>query len=158
GHRLIADYGTYALMEVDAKTAKSLREKPGVERRDEYNLVMLNTGALDTTKPEIQALKGRPANPRFNQLHMIQFAGPIRPEWHESLLKTGVQVVTYLPSNTYVVYGNRGSLRRLQMLASGASYVQWEGAYEDKYKVDPAVGTMMLDKGGMEDQGLYGIQ
>src|SRR5262245_23247760 len=114
GHRLIADYGTYALLEVDAKTARSLRDKPGVERRDEYNLVMLNTGALDTTKAELQALKGKPVNPRFNQLHMIQFAGPIRPEWHQELLKTGVQVVTYIPSNTYVVYGNRGSLHRLQ--------------------------------------------
>src|SRR4030095_16096947 len=89
---------------------------------------------------------------------MIQFAGPIRPEWHEKLLKTGVQVVTYLPSNTYVVYGNGGSLRRLQMFASSANYVQWEGSYESKYKVDPSVGTMTLDKGGMEDQGLYGIQ
>ncbi len=159
GHRLIADYGTYALVEVDAQTAKSLRDKPGVERRDEYNLVMLNTGALDTTRPEIKALKGKPTNPRFNQLHMIQFAGPIRPEWHQELLKTGVQVVTYIPSNTYVVYGNRGALHRLQSFASSANYVQWEGAYQSTYKIDPSsLETVTLDKTGVGVEGLYGIQ
>ncbi|HEU5179706.1 MAG TPA: S8 family serine peptidase [Candidatus Polarisedimenticolia bacterium] len=158
GHRLIADYGSYALIEVDAKTAKTLREKPGVERRDEYNLVMLNTGALDTTKAEIQALKGKPTDPRFNQLHMIQFAGPIRPEWHQELLKTGVQVVTYIPSNTYVVYGNRGALHRLQSFANSANYVQWEGAYQSQYKIDPSVDTVELDKANLGVEGLYGIQ
>jgi subtilisin-like proprotein convertase family protein len=159
GHRLIADYGSYALMEVDTKTSISLQGKAGVERRDEYNLVLLNTGPIDTTKPDVQAQRGRLPEFRFNRLHMIQFSGPIRPEWHDSLLKTGVRVVTYIPSNTYLVYGNHGALRRLQNMAAGADYVQWEGTYQDGYKVDPAVRTTLAEKGGVSGTtDYYGIQ
>ncbi len=44
------------------------------------------------------------------QMRLIQFAGPIRPEWYKALVDTGVRIVTYIPNNAYLVYGP-GSIR-----------------------------------------------
>ena len=45
-------------------------------------------------------------------MRLIQFAGPIRPEWYEALVNTDAHIVTYIPSNAYLVYGPAQTLRR----------------------------------------------
>ena len=39
-------------------------------------------------------------------MRLIQFAGPIRPEWYQALVATGARIVTYIPNNAYLVYGS----------------------------------------------------
>ncbi len=112
--------------------------------RDEFNLIMLNTGAIDTTSPEAQTLRETSsvsAQGAGSRLHLVQFAGPIQDEWLEAMTGTGVEIVTYIPSNAYLVYGTGSSIRALKRLARSSSYFQWEGNYLDTYKVNPAVET-----------------
>ena len=40
------------------------------------------------------------------RLHLVQFAGPIKPEWVDALEQNGARVVTYIPQNAYLVYGD----------------------------------------------------
>src|SRR5439155_20079718 len=70
-------------------------------------------------------------------LHLIQFAGPIKPEWLAALEATGVQVITYIPHNAYLVYGHGAALGQMQAWAASADHVQWEGSYLDDYKIHP---------------------
>ncbi len=49
-----------------------------------------------------------------------------------------MQIVSYIPHNAYLVYGDAASLARVQALAAAAPHVQWEGAYVDEYKIHPA--------------------
>ena len=51
-------------------------------------------------------------------MRLIQFAGPIRPEWYEALVATGAHIVTYIPNNAYLVYGTAQTLQAVQQLAS----------------------------------------
>jgi hypothetical protein len=74
------------------------------------------------------------------------FAGPIRKEWFDQLRDSGVAVVTYVPENSYLVYGDAGSLGRLQTFALTSGHVQWDGAYPGNYKVHP--GARALDGNG----------
>jgi hypothetical protein len=141
GGQLVADYGSFQLYNVPS-ISPELLVNPGTQNRDDYNVITLKSGALDTTQPEVQALRKSIGAYAGKRLHLVQFAGPIQPEWHEALLKTRVQVVTYIPENAYLVYGDAASIAALQNLAAAASQFQWEGSYADSYKIHPAARTV----------------
>ena len=136
GARLIADYGGYKLY--DAPDAMTNLPADKVELRDDYNVIALNAARLDTTQPAAQALRKKAGNFSGNRLHLIQFAGPVQAAWRQELLEAGVKIVSYIPHNAYLVYGDTASLARVQALAAAAPHVQWEGAYADEYKIHPA--------------------
>jgi hypothetical protein len=125
GGRLIADYGGYELFE----TART----NGVVLRDNYNLVLLNAGPVDTSKAGIQALPE--AGFTGKRLHLVQFAGPVQPAWRKALLETGAQIVDYVPHNAYLIYGSAATLGKVQALAATNPAIQWHGPYADAYKI-----------------------
>ena len=135
GARLISDYGSYALLEAN----DALSVTRGAQVVDENNLVMLNAGAIDTTTPDAQAKRATSVERSGKGMRLVQFAGPIRPEWYQALKATGARIVTYIPSNSYLVYGSADRLKAVQSLASGNSAVQWDGAYTAAHRIDPAV-------------------
>ncbi|MGA2748288.1 MAG: S8 family serine peptidase [Verrucomicrobiota bacterium] len=136
GARLIADYGAYQLY--DAPGAATNLPADKIELRDDYNSIFLNARRLDTSAPEVQALRKTAGQFAGKRLHLVHFAGPVQTAWRKSLLDAGVQIVTYIPQNAYLVYGDSASLARLQTLAASAPHFQWEGAYLDDYKIHPA--------------------
>jgi len=92
--QLVADYGSFQIFKVDEAAMSEFAGRPGVEDVTEQNLIALNTGALDTTAPEIAALGLPTPSSQGKQLHLVQFGGPIKPEWRQSLEQTGVNVIT----------------------------------------------------------------
>jgi uncharacterized repeat protein (TIGR01451 family) len=132
--RVIADYGSFRLVEADP--AQSLPGRGG-EARPDYNFIMLNAGWLDTTRMPATAAAAPSRSLTGRQLHLVQFVGPVKPEWYQALLRTGVRVVTYIPSNAYLVYGDAPGLDRLDAVSASADFVQWAGPYLDQYKVHP---------------------
>ena len=139
GGRLVADYGGFKVFEVDSAAVEALGRKRGIEVRDEDNLVMLHAGAIDTAAPEAQAGRRAGGPSAGKGMHLVQFVGPVKPEWYEALLATGVRVVTYVPNNSYLVYGNQGSFQRLRNFAQTSPYVQWDGEYGPRFKVHPHI-------------------
>ena len=136
GARRIADYGGFKLFDADDATASALAG--GIEMRDEYNVIKLNAARLDTSLPQIQALRQPAGAFAGKRLRLIQFAGPVQPAWRESLLQAGARIVSYIPQNAYLVYGDAAAAARLQALAAQAPGIQWEGAYLDGYKIHPS--------------------
>jgi Subtilase family len=137
GGQLIADYGGYQLYRIPQIPA-GLTNSVRVNLRDDYNLVRLNAARLDTTRPAVKAL-AQPIGPfAGRRMYLVQFAGPVLPGWRQSLVGAGAQLISYLPQNAYLVYGDAAALARLQSLARSKSYIQWEGPYLDDYKIHPA--------------------
>ncbi|MCG3149010.1 MAG: hypothetical protein PCFJNLEI_02462 [Verrucomicrobiae bacterium] len=132
GAQLIADYGSYQLFATTATNAL-----PAVEIRHDYNLIALNSGPIDTTQPAAKGQRQPLANFTGRRLHLVQFAGPILPDWLAALQKTGVKLVDYVPSNTYLVTGDEAALAALQTWAATAPFVQWEAAYARPHKIHP---------------------
>jgi PKD repeat protein len=145
GGRLQADYGHFQLYEVE-QVSPYLSGKTGTEIRDEYNRIELNTGTIDTTAPVVKTLQKTAGAFYGKRLHLIQFIGPVQPAWHDELRKAGVRVVTYIPQNTYLVYGDTKAMAQLQGWAATAPHVQWDGEYADDYKVHPH--ARLMDKNG----------
>jgi hypothetical protein len=140
GGTLVSDYGSFSIAQFRAGTVPTVE---GAEILDQEDLILLNAGALDTTKPAVQQLRQARGEFAGRVLHMVQFAGPIQPAWYAKLEQTGVEIVTYIPSNAYLVYGTAAQLSALQTMAAGSPEVQWEGAYADAYKLDPATTQLI---------------
>ena len=158
GASLVADYGAFQLLEVDPTRAAALIEAGRAEARDEEDLVLLNTRPLDTRGDEVQARTAARPVETFagRRLHLVQFAGPVKPEWHAALAATGAEIVTYIPHNTYLVYGDEESLGRVRGLGT---FVQWEGPFAAEDRIHPlarragAVGRLSVPGGD-----LYAVQ
>ena len=96
GGSLVGDYESFAVVEVDSATAKEMTDSGRAEGRDDYNVILLNAGAIDTTTHDAQSLSTQAVSGSSSEsrMQLIQFAGPIKPEWYEAMASTGVEVVT----------------------------------------------------------------
>lgn len=158
GGQLLADYGSYRLYQVD-QVRTGLVQSGAAEVRDDCNLVRLNAATIDTSTATVQAARQAISPFRGKRMHLVQFVGPIKPEWRDALKQTGAQIVSYIPQNTYLVYGDAPSLSKVQGLANSAASVQWHGDYLDNYKIHPA--ARLVDANGNPRQlstDLFAIQ
>ena len=133
------NYGAFQVLEVDRATADRLIASGIGSNADANNLILFNTGAVDTTAPEVFANNSKAlATNSGKQLHLVQFPGPIMPEWYAQLEATGAQIVNAIPSNAYLVYGDAIALDNVAALANGGQ-AQWHGPYLSSYKLQPGV-------------------
>ena len=146
GARLVADYGSYKLLEVNSTSASALGSDSKAQMADENNLVLLNSGAIDTTTPEAQAMRRTASSGSGKQMRLIQFAGPIQPAWYDALVRTGVKIVTYIPNNAYLVYGTGQNLNAVQTLARSSS-VQWDGPYTSFNRLSRSINASSKEDG-----------
>jgi len=142
GARLIADYSSYKVYETDTDVMNSLAGDTRVQLRDEDNVIQLNAGHLDTSQDELQASRSAIGTFPGKRMHLIQFVGPIQADWYKSLAATGVRIVTYIPSNAYLVYGDSSTLNRVRSFATRSKIVQWDGEYKDEFRIDPSVSNV----------------
>jgi hypothetical protein len=161
GAQLVADYGTFQLYRTESDNTSAFGNIAGIEIADEFNVVHLNV-PINTTSRGAQELAeaGKAAQERLRpggkRLHVVQFAGPTRPEWFSALQKTGARIINYLPHNAYLVYGDAASLERVSRLGEDArqtgdttkvtkSFKQWDGPYLAAFKLDPSTAEVALE-------------
>jgi len=133
----VHDYGSFQVLEVDRATADRLLGAGSASNADGHNLLLLNTGAIDTTSVSAVELGAKSLDVSGSKrLHLVQFPGPIKPEWMTMLEATGAQVVTPIPSNAYLVYGDDRALNSVASLAT-TGVLQWQAAYLPEYKLQP---------------------
>lgn len=137
GAKVIGQYGAFTALEADDAALAGVATNR-LEVADRWNYVRLNAREMDTRAAEVKALRRPLGNFNGKRLHLVQFAGPITPEWIEALNQSGATIVTYIPENTYLIYGDFPALTRMQSWAGSAPSVQWEGAYTRDLKVHPA--------------------
>ncbi len=142
GGTVVATYESFTVVEMPVGAAP---KADGVEILTEENFIKLNAGFLDTTKADIKKLQQDRGQFDGKALHLVQFAAAIQPGWYDQLVKTGVEIVTSIPSNAYLVYGDAAQIANLQGMAARMPEVQWDGAYKDEYRIDPAVLVTMND-------------
>ena len=138
GGKLIADYGAYALLDVDGQKLGGM-PAGAFMLRDEYRNVMLNAGTIDALDPSSEQLRETVLPGEGKRLHLVQFAGTVKAEWYAALEGTGVKVVGYIPHNAYLVWGDKGALGKLVAYGKAGGEVQWDGPYLDDYKLNPRV-------------------
>lgn len=151
------DYGSFKLVTVDEEAVGGRAELLAlpVAVRDEQDLIPINGYVLDTSdptatydrlplelrRPDGTQLMAARIQPRGG-LYIVQFAGPVQDGWLAALKGTGVEVVSYLPMNAYVVRAKGNSAADLLNLKSGNSFVQFLGDYEPAFRLSPSLQTL----------------
>ena len=159
GGRLAGDYGGYRVLEVDPSLARQISGRPGVDVRADDSLIFLNAGTIDTDSNDAEARRTALPQTDGRQLHLVQLKGPVRPEWHAAIEDSGVEIVTYVPNNAYLVYGDSLGMGRLRDLARAAGFIRWNGPLQDNDKIDPRISNQARASGADVPQtGLFAIQ
>ncbi len=143
GGILVTDYGSFSLWRVSDAPSLNAMNQPSLEVRDDFDQIILRDGVIQTGAGQVtlkavpQTLsQTRTSDPQF---WMVQFVGPVKNEWLTTLQQIGLTVVSYMPNNAYVVWGNEKALTALDVLAAQQNYIQWTGAYHPAYRLAPSL-------------------
>lgn len=128
----LADYGSMLFGEVEKSRAAELRAQGyRIQVSDNPFLITLGEETFDPLTRAGTATE-RAASPD-GDLHLIQFKGPIRPQWLEQLRSHGIEVVQPLHPFSYFVWASNRQLESARLHAS----IRWVGAMESAWKVQP---------------------
>ncbi len=162
--RIVAAYGAFDVFEVSRQAASRIAAgDAAVQVLASENVIELGSGGLDTSTREVRSRPHDLKTAEGNRLHLVQFAGPVRPEWYRELEGTGVRVVSYIPRNAYLVWGSASEVGKVQALAGTKNFVQWDGAYDADLKIPARLAKALSTPGGLKalgggDENLYTIQ
>jgi len=150
------DYDSFKMLIVNEDLGIGRAELAGLkgEIRDEQDLIAINDYVLDTSNGKVQ-LSRTPGDLRQTAmadsligngnagkgLYIVQFIGPVKDEWLESLRATGARIVTYLPENAYVVEAGRKAALGIPNLR-GNDFVQYVGDYEPTFRLSPTLQSI----------------
>ncbi len=131
------DYGSFAVLDVDVAEANRLIAAGLATNADAQNVILLNTGALDTRSDEARSIaRSAPKVGGGAHLHLVQFPGPVQDAWLAQLDATGARRIAYIPNNAYLVYGDASALAAVDAL-TGAGVLQWSAPFIDAFKMQP---------------------
>jgi len=109
---------------------------------EEGDQIFLRGRTIDTRKAPAevpQALRRAPTS--GPQLYLVQFAGPVKPEWLSRLKAAGnVQIVTYVPTDAYLIWTDGPTIARIEALKE-EGFVQWTGPYHPAYALHPSLAS-----------------
>jgi len=157
GGKLIADYDGFQIIETEVSVAGLPQGGVGLEA--DPDVIELNAQRLSTRSGGWRA--ARPVVRRFHgrKFHLVQFAGPIKPEWRRTLIQFGARIINYIPQNAYLIYADSEALAQIQSWSLATTVVQWAGDYADDYKLQP--GVRLTDSNGFPqvlDTDTFAIQ
>ncbi|MGD1019661.1 MAG: choice-of-anchor D domain-containing protein [Verrucomicrobiia bacterium] len=137
----VRNYGTYWLVEATEAQAAELTRLYGpraVEAND-LNRIRLRNSSFYTTEgdPTVPA-DLRQEEPTGRRLRLIQFRGPVVPQWLRQVQSIGgVELIAYVPNDAYLIRLDQPAENRLRALMGSDGPIQWLGAYHPFYKIEP---------------------
>jgi hypothetical protein len=103
--------------------------------------IRLRTGVITTVPAAQTAVAAARAQPQapVSGLFLVQFENQIQPVDRAALRALGVELVKYVPDDTFIARFNNVSADSVRALSS----VRWVGPYAADYKIHPGLAAMM---------------
>lgn len=146
-YQVVARYDAFAVLNVTAAQARTIRRAHLVEDiTDQYGIPLGGqvNATLDTAQPRVRASGRLAAHPGYDGAkrltaaphhYLVQFVGPVKPEWLAAVKKAGGEVVDNQSGFTVVVRATPGQVAAI----AGLPEVRWAGHLPPAARVD--VGT-----------------
>ncbi|TDR36324.1 subtilase family protein [Tahibacter aquaticus] len=136
GVAVVEDYGSFLWVRGDAQRLRALGITDAAEALDAFGLQLGATrfDPLASYPDSLQQIAAETA-PR---LHLLQFHGPVKQAWLDSLGAQGVTAVQYLAPDAYVVWGSGENLARA---AAGSREVRWAGEFRREWRHNGVTAT-----------------
>ena len=141
GATLLVDYGPFSLWRTNDPHQQAVGARASVTVRDDFDVIHLRGSGVSNT---VNGAASVAANVRQSkatgfQFWMVQFVGPIKPDWLAKLHALGIEIVAYMPNNAYVVWLDGPRLTQLEGLTNSDPTVQWNGPYHPAYRLAPSL-------------------
>ena len=148
----IADYGAFRVLLTDPGTAARRGFATAANARP-YRFALGGRRfdpALEQAVPlELRSGPGGPGLPAVwrstapgDQLHLLQFAVPIRGEWLEALEGAGLEIVRAIQPHGVVVWGDHETVR----LPAVESWLRYVGPFHPSYRLLPRLRDLPADE------------
>jgi hypothetical protein len=143
GIEKVDNYGSYWVVEVGDKDLAKVRATFGnrVVPANSLNHIQLRAASINTTRnePAVPAGMEQVEGPG-ERLRIVQFKGPIQPEWLAKLKSVnGAKVINYVPNNAYLVWLDQPAEDKLCAIQAANGPIQWIGPYHPYYKIQPGL-------------------
>ena len=139
GVRIVAQYDSFTLVEARGPVVRQLLAA-GAEFRDDMHRVRIGNHSFDpaVATEYLRAKAGE--EPRMaarggTGMVVVHFIGPLKPEWLDAILRTGAELVSYMPQNAQLVAGDSGALAALTKLVEQERYVRAVVPYSPLFKL-----------------------
>jgi uncharacterized repeat protein (TIGR01451 family) len=137
----VDNYGSYWVVRGTVAQTGAIQKAFGSRavKADYLDHVQLAVTDVDTSAGE-PAIPGnlQQGEPSGKRLRLIQFKGPIQPDWLDQVKAAGdLQIVSYIPNNAYLVYLDGKTEATLNGLKVPNGPLQWIGRYHPYYKINP---------------------
>ncbi len=139
GFQKVSNYGSYWLVEATDAQVDQLTQLYGERavKESQFDRIRLTGATIDTLfgEPTVPASLREQDGPG-KRLRLVQFRGPIEPEWMRQIKSmSGLQLISYVPNNAYLVFMDAGTEKKLEPMRSSGGPIQWVGAYHPYYKM-----------------------
>ncbi len=147
GYEILADYEDFVLIRSTVENKDVLQHSGSIiETLDNRGHVGLISHAFDTSEgePEISddlTIGGYSSDE--DGFYIVQFIGPIKPEWQDELNDMGVTLHEFRNRFNFIVETTPEILRKVETL----DFVNWVGVYQPAYKFDHA---LLEERGDLE--------
>ncbi|MGA2602632.1 MAG: choice-of-anchor D domain-containing protein [Verrucomicrobiia bacterium] len=157
GFTRVRNYGSYWLVEATDAQVDELTHLYGARAavNNRFNRIELGSASFDTSvgEPPVPP-QYRQAEGKGERLRLVQFRGPITPEWLRLITSKGAQVVSYVPNNAYLVLVDEVAESELRSGQGADSPIQWIGSYHPYYKIGRGLLNAIKENG----QSLVDVQ
>ena len=118
-------YERYSVISIDEDDFPAFAQRAALQELEissaaHYDEIYLPSGVIDARRGTAGSHPGRalrgpyPAN--RTGLYVVQFAGPILPQWQEAVVRAGAKVIVYVQFNSLVVAANQAAAARIAAL------------------------------------------
>jgi hypothetical protein len=76
--------------------------------------------------------------------YIVQFDGPVLPEWKQALVQNGVEILDYVPDFAFSVRMNSSQAAAVEALA----HVRWVGPFKAQYRLSNGALEQLHENGG----------
>ncbi|MEA2236270.1 MAG: trimeric autotransporter adhesin [Thermoanaerobaculia bacterium] len=145
GGEIVQEYETQTVAYFLTDTLKGLSDRAAelrveIRPRDDFDKIFLPEGTIDARRGVEGSLPGLQRSAPYKKgewgAYILQFAGPIKPEWEKQVESLGVKLVQYIPYNAYIVAGTPEVMRTAEKLP----FVQLVDMLHVGLKVHPQPG------------------
>lgn len=119
---------------VQALTDRLQTQGLHVTRRDDFDVLSLPGGSIDTRRGLAAGLPAHQYAAGQRGLHVMQFVAPPASEWMAQLETIGVKVVMGVPQNGQLILATPAEASAIEQLP----FVQWVSAYHPAHKAAPS--------------------
>ncbi len=139
GAQRLVDYGEFSLWSVPPVDPLALSiYDTSVEPLDEniyLRDIVISTNQVGFSQSPGQGVTPQPGEDTLG-LWIVQFIGPILPEWQQALLDADLQIAAYIPNHAYLVWGSRPAAA-IEEVSVATQAVQWSSPYLPVYRLAP---------------------